>query len=57
MPCTYCNKCLFNVLENPLGCYEEIRFRSREEMLEQIMSVYDPPPFRESEPAAAVRVM
>ena len=22
-PCTYCNKCLVNVVENPLGCYEE----------------------------------
>ena len=22
-PCTYCNKCLFNFVENPLGCYEE----------------------------------
>jgi hypothetical protein len=25
-PCTYCNKCLFNFVENPLGCYEESRF-------------------------------
>ena len=23
-PCTYCNRCLVNVIENPLGCYEEI---------------------------------
>jgi 2,4-dienoyl-CoA reductase (NADPH2) len=22
-PCTYCNKCLANVVKNPLGCYEE----------------------------------
>ena len=21
-PCTYCNKCLVNAVENPLGCYE-----------------------------------
>jgi tRNA-dihydrouridine synthase len=35
-PCTYCNKCLVNVVENPLGCYEESRFKSREEMIEQI---------------------
>jgi 2,4-dienoyl-CoA reductase (NADPH2) len=41
-PCTYCNKCLYNVLENPLGCYDERRFASREEMIEQIMSVYAP---------------
>ena len=44
-PCTYCNKCLVNVVENPLGCYEESRFSSREEMIGQIMSVFDPPPF------------
>ena len=41
-PCTYCNKCLFNFIENPLGCYEEARFDSREEMVRQILSVYEP---------------
>jgi 2,4-dienoyl-CoA reductase (NADPH2) len=47
-PCTYCNKCLFAFIENPLGCYDERRFDSREEMVRQIMSVYDPytPPTR-----------
>ncbi len=45
VPCTYCNKCLVNVIENPLGCYDETRFRSRDEMVRQIMSVFDPPPF------------
>jgi 2,4-dienoyl-CoA reductase (NADPH2) len=44
-PCTYCNKCLAHVVEHPLGCYEQSRFGSREEMLEQIMSVFSPPPF------------
>jgi 2,4-dienoyl-CoA reductase-like NADH-dependent reductase (Old Yellow Enzyme family) len=44
-PCTYCNKCLFNFVENPLGCYEEARFDSREEMLEEIFSVYRQPTF------------
>jgi 2,4-dienoyl-CoA reductase (NADPH2) len=44
-PCTYCNKCLVNVLQNPIGCYEESRFDSREQMIEQIMSVFNPPPF------------
>jgi 2,4-dienoyl-CoA reductase-like NADH-dependent reductase (Old Yellow Enzyme family) len=44
-PCTYCNRCLVNVVENPLGCYDESRFPSREAMIEQIMSVFDPPPF------------
>ena len=46
-PCTYCNRCLVNVVENPLGCYEEKRFPTREAMVAQIMSVYDPPPFVE----------
>lgn len=44
-PCSYCNRCLVNVVENPLGCYDEERFPSRDAMIEQIMSVFDPPPF------------
>ena len=44
-PCTYCNKCLVNVIENPLGCYDQTRFDSREEMIEQIFSVFQPSPF------------
>ena len=43
-PCTYCNKCLVNVVENPLGCYDDRRFPSRAAMVEQIMSVYTPAP-------------
>jgi 2,4-dienoyl-CoA reductase-like NADH-dependent reductase (Old Yellow Enzyme family) len=43
-PCTFCNKCLYAVLEHPLGCYDERRFASREEMLAEIMSVYDGAP-------------
>lgn len=39
-PCTYCNKCLVNAPENPMGCYEEARFPSREAMLEQLMTIY-----------------
>ena len=45
-PCTYCNRCLVNAPENPLGCYEESRFSSRTEMVRQIMSVFEPPPFQ-----------
>ena len=41
-PCSYCNKCLLNTLVNPLGCYDERRFATREEMVEQIFSVYHP---------------
>ena len=40
MPCTYCNKCLVNAPENPMGCYEQARFPSREAMIEQLMSIY-----------------
>jgi 2,4-dienoyl-CoA reductase (NADPH2) len=43
-PCTYCNKCLVNAVENPLGCYEQSRFGSRDEMVREIMSVFDRPP-------------
>ena len=46
VPCTYCNKCLANAAENPLGCYEESRFGSRAEMVHEIMTVFAPPPFR-----------
>jgi 2,4-dienoyl-CoA reductase-like NADH-dependent reductase (Old Yellow Enzyme family) len=41
-PCSYCNKCLFAFVENPLGCYDERRFDSREDMLREIYSVYEP---------------
>jgi 2,4-dienoyl-CoA reductase (NADPH2) len=44
-PCSYCNRCLVNVVENPLGCYDETRFASRDAMVAQIMSVFDPPAF------------
>lgn len=42
-PCTYCNKCLLNVIENPLGCYELSRFdEDYEEMMRDVMSVFEP---------------
>jgi 2,4-dienoyl-CoA reductase-like NADH-dependent reductase (Old Yellow Enzyme family) len=44
-PCSYCNKCLFHLLEHPLACYDERRFDSREAMLEHVFSVFTPPPF------------
>ncbi len=44
-PCTYCNRCLLNLLENPLGCYEEARFDTYEDMMNDIMSVYHPSPY------------
>ena len=47
-PCSYCNRCLANVVVHPLGCYDEARFPSREAMIAEIMSVFDPAPFAES---------
>jgi 2,4-dienoyl-CoA reductase-like NADH-dependent reductase (Old Yellow Enzyme family) len=44
-PCTYCNRCLVNVIEHPLGCYDLSRYPSREAMLAQIMSVFQPSSF------------
>jgi 2,4-dienoyl-CoA reductase-like NADH-dependent reductase (Old Yellow Enzyme family) len=45
-PCTYCNKCLFNVVENPLGCYELSRYDGDyDRMMREIMSVFEPDPF------------
>jgi 2,4-dienoyl-CoA reductase (NADPH2) len=41
-----------NAPKNPMGCYEESRFPSREAMLEEIVSVYRPRPvLRIPEPA------
>jgi len=44
-PCTYCNKCLLNVVKNPIGCYESSRFGGDyDAMVEEILSVYRPHP-------------
>jgi len=40
-PCTYCNKCLINVLENPLGCYEESRYASYDAMMKELLAFYE----------------
>ncbi|MGI9082257.1 MAG: NADH:flavin oxidoreductase, partial [Thermoleophilaceae bacterium] len=51
-PCTYCNKCLVNVLENPLGCYELSRYDGdTEAMVREVMSVYRPTGFEQPGPA------
>ncbi|HVE75555.1 MAG TPA: NADH:flavin oxidoreductase [Actinomycetota bacterium] len=49
-PCTYCNKCLLNVLVHPLGCYEEQRYDSKDEMIAQILSVFESPPEEDTAP-------
>ena len=47
-PCTFCNKCLVNDLENPLGCYEIDRFDGNyQAMMDQVMSVFYPSPYCE----------
>lgn len=49
--CTYCNKCLLNDLENPLGCYEVSRFdgdtfeERHARMVAEVMTVFEPPTF------------
>ena len=45
-PCTFCNACLVNAPENPLGCYDLSRFPSHEAMVAEILSVYRPQPFQ-----------
>jgi hypothetical protein len=52
-PCTYCNKCLGAVLKYPLGCYEERRFDSYDAMIEEIMTVFEPPAYRGDDAGAA----
>jgi 2,4-dienoyl-CoA reductase (NADPH2) len=47
-PCTYCNKCLVNVLKHPLGCYELSRYGGDyDRMIAEVMSVFQPGPFEE----------
>lgn len=44
-PCTYCNKCLLNTLENPLGCYDSRRYDGDDEaMVQEVLSVFQPAP-------------
>ncbi|HYH47225.1 MAG TPA: hypothetical protein VEG34_16210, partial [Thermoanaerobaculia bacterium] len=62
-PCTFCNRCLVNAIANPLGCYDQRRYNSREEMIAHVMSVYEPssypaeaePPLRAVGTAATTR--
>jgi 2,4-dienoyl-CoA reductase-like NADH-dependent reductase (Old Yellow Enzyme family)/mono/diheme cytochrome c family protein len=39
-PCTFCNRCLVNAPANPLACYDQTRFGSREAMLAEAESVF-----------------
>jgi 2,4-dienoyl-CoA reductase (NADPH2) len=54
IPCTYCNKCLVNAPENPMGCYELARFPSRDAMIDQLMTIYRARPELRTPSAAEV---
>jgi 2,4-dienoyl-CoA reductase (NADPH2) len=43
--CSYCNRCLLNDLESPLGCYDRNRYDSYEQMIAEVMQVYQPNPW------------
>ena len=43
-PCSYCNKCVGRTVTSPLGCYDEGRFGSQKELLDQIMQWNRPDP-------------
>jgi 2,4-dienoyl-CoA reductase-like NADH-dependent reductase (Old Yellow Enzyme family) len=44
-PCSFCKRCLINAIANPLGCYDLRRFSSHDEMIEEVMTVFDPSHF------------
>jgi 2,4-dienoyl-CoA reductase (NADPH2) len=44
-PCTFCNRCLVHVLEDPLGCYDASRFDSYDQMIEHVMSFFEEQPW------------
>jgi 2,4-dienoyl-CoA reductase (NADPH2) len=40
-PCDYCNRCLYHVLDNPLGCYNVDRYGGdHEQMIASVMKVF-----------------
>ena len=46
-PCTYCNKCLVRVLEDPLGCYDLQRYDGdHDRMMKEVMAFYAPDGFQ-----------
>jgi 2,4-dienoyl-CoA reductase (NADPH2) len=44
-PCSFCNRCLVHVLEDPLGCYDTDRFGSYQEMITHVMSFFEEQPW------------
>jgi 2,4-dienoyl-CoA reductase-like NADH-dependent reductase (Old Yellow Enzyme family) len=55
-PCSYCNRCLVNVLDHPLGCYDERRFTSHDEMIGELMAFYRGDDAGVTEPAGRMLV-
>jgi 2,4-dienoyl-CoA reductase-like NADH-dependent reductase (Old Yellow Enzyme family) len=53
-PCTYANKCLINLAMHPVGCYDESRFDSREEMMREALAIFEPPAMVAVDDAARV---
>jgi 2,4-dienoyl-CoA reductase (NADPH2) len=46
-PCSYCNRCLFHVLEDPLGCYDVRRYDGdHDRMIRELMAFYEPDGFQ-----------
>lgn len=45
-PCTHCNRCLYNVPGNPMGCYDISRYDGDyDRMIDEIFSVFRPNEF------------
>lgn len=45
-PCTHCNRCLYNVAANPMGCYDVSRYEGDyDRMIAEVFSVYHPNEF------------
>ncbi len=41
-PCTFCNRCLVHVIEDPLGCYDVTRYDGdHDRMMRDVMAFYD----------------
>jgi hypothetical protein len=50
-PCSYCNRCLFHVLEDPLGCYDLRRYDGdHDRMIRELMAFYEPEGFQPTAP-------
>jgi len=41
-PCSFCSECCARTAVLPLGCYDRRRFKSQDEMADQIMALSSP---------------